>query len=91
MVFGDLSVPVIPQIGDELSLGLTDIVKAHRGHPETSPFTNMLTVTHRIINANTDSDVMIMLEDITAETEDDAVKLAKLFQEIGLDAERWSG
>ena len=75
MISGDLHLPVVPQVGDQLSLRITRPVKAFCGK---LPFGGMLRVTNRMIS---EDGVIVILEDLTAATPEDAQSIMAMLEE----------
>ena len=75
-ISGSVDVPIIPQIGNQVSFGEAQ---------------QLLRVTSRIIVANSDDEVLLSLEDIVAETASKAKTAMTLFERRhGLFAEHYS-
>lgn len=86
MVSGELDVAVIPQVGDFISFELPFEAKLADG----ASFIPHLRVDERIIVADTERSVLLMLDDITAATTADARHLIEMFgQYPGLVCDIW--
>ena len=88
-VSGSLELTVVPQIGDVIAFRLSKPIKAHVGK-RGLPYARHLRVTDRIIPAEVDCDVLVALEDITAETVEDAKQLMEMLErQHGLSGDVW--
>jgi hypothetical protein len=77
-ISGQISVAVIPQIGDHISFNFPE------RNQESSTATlspRILKVTERIISANSDEEIILSLGDITVETGNDARKVMGFLEE----------
>ena len=83
MVSGHIDVPVIPQVGDLM-------VFPPRAPSSALVAIRQLRVTARLINANSDEPVGLMLDDITVATDDDAREVLCFLEEgYGLRGDIW--
>jgi len=86
-VSGSLVLPALPQIGDAIAFRVSRKIDAYL---DLLPFGGSMRVTHRIIPANADAEILLVLEDVTAATGDDARQLVAMMEEdYRLAAEVW--
>jgi hypothetical protein len=75
VISGPIRVRCIPQVGDALDFHIAIKGPMFDGHH----LPVITTVTDRIITANSDEAITLMLSDITAATRDHALEVAELF------------
>ena len=91
MASGSLDVVVVPQMGDVIAFRASDSFEVLLQGKKTT-FSGLIQVTKRIIAADGEGVVQLILEDITAATKEDAKRLLEMFdQHYGLFADVWEG
>ena len=87
MLSGSLNLPVIPQVGDVIAFRLLHNVDAYC---DGIPFGGHLRVTTRIISPDAGGGVLLVMEDLTAATSDDARLIMEMLAEnYGLLGDVW--
>jgi hypothetical protein len=87
MVSGKIEVPIVPQTGDIMSFDLegADLVRH-----EAAFGMDQVKVTDRLISTGADSDIGVILSDITAKTKEGALQIMAFFEDChGLFGDRW--
>ena len=88
MVSGPLELAIVPQVGDRISFQVDGSLEAFVGEKKF-PFGGQLGVTDRVVAAS-DGTVLLMLEDVTAATSEDARRLMEMLaQHHGLFLDIW--
>jgi hypothetical protein len=87
MVSGKIEVPIVPQIGDIVTF---DLQSADLVRHKAAFGMDQVKVTNRLISTGADSDIGVMLTDITAQTKEDALQIMAFFEDChGLFGDRW--
>jgi len=89
MASGSLDVAVVPQVGDVIAFRTSESFEVLLQGRKTT-FMGLIRVTNRIIAADGEDVVQLILEDITAATKEDAKRLLEMFdQHYGLFSDVW--